>query len=172
MAARYDQSELVSCFTEQGAEVRAKSKRNHTALHTARSWPDNVVYWTRWGSMSPVSVDTVRILLSSGSDPNAKDASGVPPLHGVMCEHLHDLGYWRSDVFNLLLERGANLNATAYGDDRTIRSYIDQSKWRLNKIGLLEEIPTKPAPAPFAPGRGGRGRGRGRGRRSHRSTWT
>ncbi|KAF1923341.1 ankyrin [Didymella exigua CBS 183.55] len=164
MAARCGQSEVVSCPIDQGAEVRARSKAGHTALHAACSWTGAFLHWSQYcGGCSSVSFDGVQILLDRGADPNAQDEAGVTPLHGIMCQHINSSEYWHPSVLNLLLERGASLDVKAHGDDRTIRSYIAESKWRFNAIGLLEKIPAKLAHVRSHLSMRGQGGGRGRG---------
>jgi hypothetical protein len=174
MAALRGHIKLMSVLLAHGGDITAVTKKGQTVLHIAcacSTGPGSGKQPRRDG-MS-VAEDTIRFLLDQGTDVNVKDDYGVTPLIGLL-RWVLDATNGDTKTFNILLARGADLDAKADGDDRTIRSYIDQSEgWRINEIGLLEAVPAKPAHAHSDPSMRGRGRGRGRGwGRGHRSTWT
>jgi ankyrin repeat protein len=174
MAALRGHIKLMSVLLAHGGDITAVTKKGQTVLHIAcacSTGPGSGKQPRRDG-MS-VAEDTIRFLLDQGTDVNVKDDYGVTPLIGLL-RWVLDATNGDTKTFNILLARGADLDAKADGDDRTIRSYIDQSEgWRINEIGLLEAVPAKPAHAHSDPSMRGRGRGRGRGwGRGHHSTWT
>lgn len=165
--------ELMSVLLAHGDDVGTTTKTGQTVLHFACAYSRGPGS-RRWPSRDGMSLPehSIRFLLDQGADVNAKDDWGVTPLLCLLRWVLETTN-WTTKAINLLLERGADLEAKAHGDDRTVRSYIDQSEgWRINEIGLLEAVPAKPAHAHSNPSMPGRGRGRGRGRGSYRSTWT
>ena len=89
LAAAFAGPDAVRLLLEQGASVRAISanvQQNHP-LHAALALNS--------------SVETVRLLLDAGADPNATQAGGFAPLHSAASAG-------KREAAQLLLERGAN----------------------------------------------------------------
>lgn len=173
MAAIRGDIELMSVLLAHGDTIGTTTKTGQTVLHFACAYSRGPGS-RRWPSRDGMSLPehSIRFLLNHGADVDAKDDCGATPLLYLL-RWVLDTANWTTKAVNLLLEKGADLEAKAHGDDRTARSYIDQSdRWMINKIGLLEALPAKPSHARSNPSMSGRGRGRGRGRGSYRTTWT
>ena len=83
--------------------------------------------------------------------------SGATPLHGLMSDH--DQANWEPDLFNALLERGADINVNN-GDGKSPVELLGGSRWLFDDVGLLRATPVPSKP--YAPTMGSvRRRGRG-----------
>ena len=76
-------AEVVKVLIAHQADVNAPASNGMRPLHYAVSG----------------NIESVRLLLDHGAEVNAVDKAGAPALHGAT---------WSDDIFNLLLERGAN----------------------------------------------------------------
>ncbi|KAL1641461.1 hypothetical protein SLS61_010089 [Didymella pomorum] len=174
MAALRGDVELMGVLLAHGGDVGGVTKTGQTVLHFACARATGSgSEWESFREGIAVAEQSIRFVLDQGADVNAKDDDGVTPLLSLL-RWAFKTTKRNPKTFNLLLDRGADLEAKAHGDDRTVRSYIDQSEgWRVNEIGLLEAVPAKPARARSGASMRGQGCGRGRGRgRGYRSTWT
>ncbi len=85
------QAQMVAFLLGQGAAIDAMDYEGMTPLHTA-------IYWAQWHE--PQSLETVRILVKSGANVNAKGASGPTPLR-------HAAEYGTDSIRAFLREHGA-----------------------------------------------------------------
>ncbi len=85
-----------------GAQVNARNAEGRTALSFAA------------GFLDP---DAMRLLLEHGADPNLTDHRGTSPLLHALLPYRGEAT--RLEVVNLLLGKGADVNARAPGDHRT-----------------------------------------------------
>lgn len=99
-------AECLKLLVDAGADVNARTVREHTALHYAckkRSIPGFV---NDWGSDKTDEI-LAELLLQHGADPNARCDSGATPLHKIAPE--------RPKLLDILVQNGADVNARDYG---------------------------------------------------------
>jgi uncharacterized protein len=109
-AAQSSDTELLSLLLEYGANPEAVTAHGDTALTAAAGigWVEGVTY-----EHSPQqNLDVIRMLLDLGLDPNAANAEGRTALMGAALKG-------RSDVVQLLVERGAKLDQRDRGSRDT-----------------------------------------------------
>ena len=90
--------DLVSKLLDHGADVAARNRRGAQALHYAA---DGAAGSDDPGGQAAV----IALLVAAGADPNAKDKSGVAPLHRAVRDRC-------SDAVRALLESGADPDLT------------------------------------------------------------
>jgi ankyrin repeat protein len=109
-AAQSSDTELMSLLLAHGADPKIATRHGDTALTAAAGigWVDGVTY----EHSAKANVDAVRMLLDLGLDPNAANAEGRTPLMGAALKG-------RTDVIQLLVDRGARLDARDRGSRDT-----------------------------------------------------
>jgi ankyrin repeat protein len=98
MAAASHQPDLVKMLLELGADVAAQNRRGAQPLHYAA---DGVPGSDGWDPVGQAAV--VEALVAGGAEPNAKDKSGVAPLHRAVRTRC-------AAAVRALLEAGADPN--------------------------------------------------------------
>lgn len=93
---------VLRLLLDYGAPVDVKDEKGRTPLHS----------WCYKGEERGGSVALLKALLDSGADVNAQAKAGHTPLHYAAM-------YGRDEFLNLLLSRGAQLEARKYGDGYT-----------------------------------------------------
>jgi ankyrin repeat protein len=109
-AAQSSDVELMKLLLERGADPKVRTDYGDTALTLAGGigWVDGVTY-----ERSPKeNFEAVRMLLDLGLDPNASNTEGRTPLMGAALKG-------RSDVVQLLVDRGARLDTRDRGSRDT-----------------------------------------------------
>ena len=109
-AAQSSDTALMSLLLKHGADPKAVTANGDIALTAAGGigWVDGVTY-----ERSPKeNLEAVRMLLDLGLDPNHANNEGRTPLMGAALKG-------RSDVIQLLVERGAKLDARDRGSRDT-----------------------------------------------------
>ena len=168
--------ELLRFLAEHGADVHAATKEGGTILHLlcfSCSKVQNANY-------API-IAVLDYIIDLGVDLNATDSNGATALHGAVRGHMAQ--GWSPDLFNVLVQRGADIDARAASsrsrDGQSPAETLDMSKWEF-KDGLLHAITVPPRPRTPSPHRGSppgwsQGGSRvirwGRGGKA-RSTWT
>jgi ankyrin repeat protein len=109
-AAQSSDTELMKLLLERGADPKVRSDYGDTALTAAAGigWVDGVTY----ERSAKENLEAVRMLLDLGLDPNASNSEGRTPLMGAALKG-------RSDVVQLLVDRGAKLDARDRGSRDT-----------------------------------------------------
>ncbi|HXH24212.1 MAG TPA: ankyrin repeat domain-containing protein, partial [Vicinamibacterales bacterium] len=109
-AAQSSDTELMKLLLKYGADPLLKTNFNDTALTAAGGigWVDGVTY----ERSAAENVEAVRLLLDLGLDPNAANAEGRTPLMAAALKG-------RTEVIQLLVERGARLDARDRGSRDT-----------------------------------------------------
>lgn len=171
--------ELFRYLAEHGADVLATTKEGRTILHFLCFSCDMV----RRVNSAPI-ITFLNYIVDLGVNLDARDSNGATALHGAVRDH--ECQGWSPDLFNVLVQRGADINARdASSQSRGGQSpaeMLDMSKWIFDDAGLLRAISSPPRPRTPSPHRGPppgwgqyQGRGRviqwGRGGKA-RSTWT
>jgi ankyrin repeat protein len=109
-AAQSSDTALMSLLLKYGADPKAVTAHGDSALTAAAGigWVDGVTY-----ERSPKeNVEAVRMLLDLGLDPNSANSEGRTPLMGAALKG-------RTDVIQLLVERGARLDTRDRGSRDT-----------------------------------------------------
>jgi ankyrin repeat protein len=131
--------ELMKLLLEHGADPAIPTANNTTALAVASGigWVEGVTY-----EHSPKdNVEAVRMLLDRGVDPSVVDGDGRTALHGAAHKG-------RNDVVQLLVERGAKLDARDLGSRDTGVGSLQGHGWLpvdyaegLVRVGVQSAIP-------------------------------
>jgi ankyrin repeat protein len=110
---------LMKLLLEHGADPKLSTTNGVTALSAAAGlgWVEGITY--EWSP--PQTLEAVKLLLDLGLDPNAQDTAGRAALHGAAHKG-------RSDVVQLLVERGARLDLEDKGT-RDTRSLNGAQGW-------------------------------------------
>jgi ankyrin repeat protein len=109
-AAQSSDIELMKLLLSHGADPKIATDHNDTALTAAGGigWVEGVTYETSRKN----NLETVRLLLDLGLDPNAANNDGRNALMGAA-------GKGRNEVIELLVDRGARLDARDKGSRDT-----------------------------------------------------
>jgi ankyrin repeat protein len=112
-AAQSSDSELMQLLLKHGANPLIPTENGDTALTAAAGigWVEGVTY----ERSSSENVETVRLLLDLGLDPNGANHEGRTPLMGAALKG-------RSEVVQLLVDRGARLDQRDGGSRDTDNS--------------------------------------------------
>ena len=119
-AAQSGDVALMKLLLAQGADPKIATAHNDTALAVAAGigWVEGVTF--EW---SPVeSLEAVKMCLDLGIDPNVPDDQGRTALHGAAHKG-------RTDVIQLLVDHGANLEAHDFGSRDTVNGAMKGMTW-------------------------------------------
>jgi len=119
-AAQSSDTELLKLLLANGADPKIATQRNVTALAVASgiAWVEGVTFeWSR-----EQNLETVKMLLDLGIDPNLQDEDGRAALHGAAHKG-------RNEIVQLLVERGADLELHDHGSRDTINGAMKGMTW-------------------------------------------
>jgi ankyrin repeat protein len=119
-AAQSSDVELMKLLLAHGADPKINTARNVTPLAVAAgiAWVEGVTYET-----SPEeNVETVKMLLDLGIDPNIHDEDGRTSLHGAAHKG-------RNQIIQLLVDHGGDLTAHDNGSRDTVNGAMKGVTW-------------------------------------------
>jgi len=119
-AAQSGDVELMKLLLDHGADPKIPSAHNDTALAVASGigWVEGVTF--EWSPAQ--SLEAVKMLLDLGIDVNAADDQGRTALHGAAHKG-------RTDVIQVLVDHGANLEAHDIGSRDTVNGAMKGLTW-------------------------------------------
>lgn len=119
-AAQSGDTELMKLLLAKGADPKIATAHNDTALAVAAGigWVEGVTF--EWSPEQ--SVEAVKMCLDLGIDPNAADDQGRTALHGAAHKG-------RTEVIQLLVDRGGNLEAHDMGSRDTVNGAMKGLTW-------------------------------------------
>jgi ankyrin repeat protein len=119
-AAQSGDVTLMKLLLAKGADPKIATAHNDTALAVAAGigWVEGVTF--EWSPQQ--SVEAVKMCLDLGIDPNAADDQGRTALHGAAHKG-------RTDVIQLLVDHGANLEAHDLGSRDTVNGAMKGLTW-------------------------------------------
>jgi ankyrin repeat protein len=138
-AAQSGDVALMKLLLERGADPKIPSAHNDTALAVAAGigWVEGVTF--EWSPQE--SLEAVKMCLDLGIDPNVVDDQGRTALHGAAHKG-------RTEVIQLLVDRGANLEAHDFGSRDTFAGAMKGMTWipldwarGLVRVGVQSAIP-------------------------------
>ena len=138
-AAQSGDVALMKLLLERGADPKIPTAHNDTALAVAAGigWVEGVTF--EWSPQE--SLEAVKMCLDLGIDPNVVDDQGRTALHGAAHKG-------RTDVIQLLVDHGANLEAHDFGSRDTFAGAMKGMTWipldwarGLVRVGVQSAIP-------------------------------
>jgi ankyrin len=119
-AAQSGDITLMKLLLAKGADPKIATAHNDSALAVASGigWVEGVTY--EWSPEQ--SVEAVKMCLDLGIDPNLADDQGRTALHGAAHKG-------RTDVIQLLVDHGANLEAHDLGSRDTVNGAMKGLTW-------------------------------------------
>jgi hypothetical protein len=138
-AAQSGDVALMKLLVAKGADPKIATAHNDTALAVAAGigWVEGVTF--EWSPAQ--SLEAVKMCLDFGIDPNVADDQGRTALHGAAHKG-------RTDVIQLLVDRGANLEAHDNGSRDTFAGAMKGMTWipldwarGLVRVGVQSAIP-------------------------------
>ena len=119
-AAQSGDTALMKLLLARGADPKIATAHNDTALAVAAGigWVEGVTF--EWSPEQ--SVEAVKMCLDLGIDPNAADDQGRTALHGAAHKG-------RTEVIQMLVDRGANLEAHDLGSRDTVNGAMKGLTW-------------------------------------------
>jgi len=138
-AAQSGDTELMKLLLAHGADPKIASAHNDTALAVASGigWVEGVTF--EWSPAQ--SLEAVKMCLDFGIDPNVADDQGRTALHGAAHKG-------RTDVIQVLVDHGANLEAHDNGSRDTFAGAMKGMTWipldwarGLVRVGVQSAIP-------------------------------
>ncbi|HLK49272.1 MAG TPA: ankyrin repeat domain-containing protein [Bryobacteraceae bacterium] len=138
-AAQSGDVTLMKLLLDHGADPKIATAHNDTALAVAAGigWVEGVTF--EWSPEQ--SLEAVKMCLDLGIDPNVADDQGRTALHGAAHKG-------RTDVIQLLVDHGANLEAHDYGSRDTFAGAMKGMTWipldwarGLVRVGVQSAIP-------------------------------
>jgi uncharacterized protein len=138
-AAQSGDVTLMKLLLQRGADPKIPSAHNDTALAVAAGigWVEGVTF--EWSPQE--SLEAVKMCLDLGIDPNVVDDQGRTALHGAAHKG-------RTDVIQLLVDHGANLEAHDFGSRDTFAGAMKGMTWipldwarGLVRVGVQSAIP-------------------------------
>jgi ankyrin repeat protein len=130
---------LMKLLKEHGADPKIASAHNDTALAVASGigWVEGITF--EWSPEQ--SLEAVKMCLDFGIDPNVADDQGRTALHGAAHKG-------RTEVIQLLVDHGANLEAHDNGSRDTFAGAMKGMTWipldwsrGLVRVGVQSAIP-------------------------------
>jgi ankyrin repeat protein len=138
-AAQSGDTTLMKLLLEHGADPRIGTAHNDSALAVAAGigWVEGVTF--EWSPQQ--SLEAVKMCLDLGIDPNVVDDQGRTALHGAAHKG-------RTEVIQLLVDHGANLEAHDFGSRDTFAGAMKGMTWipldwarGLVRVGVQSAIP-------------------------------
>ena len=138
-AAQSGDVTLMKLLLDHGADPKIATAHNDTALAVASGigWVEGVTF--EWSPQQ--SVEAVKMCLDLGIDPNVADDQGRTALHGAAHKG-------RTEVIQLLVDHGANLEAHDFGSRDTFAGAMKGMTWipldwsrGLVRVGVQSAIP-------------------------------
>ena len=138
-AAQSGDVTLMKLLLERGADPKIPTAHGDTALAVASGigWVEGVTF--EWSPQE--SLEAVKMCLDLGIDPNVVDDQGRTALHGAAHKG-------RTDVIQLLVDHGANLEAHDFGSRDTFAGAMKGMTWipldwarGLVRVGVQSAIP-------------------------------
>ena len=138
-AAQSGDVTLMKLLLAHGADPKIATAHNDTALAVASGigWVEGVTF--EWSPQQ--SLEAVKMCLDFGIDPNVADDQGRTALHGAAHKG-------RTDVIQLLVDHGANLEAHDLGSRDTFAGAMKGMTWipldwsrGLVRVGVQSAIP-------------------------------
>jgi len=119
-AAQSGDTVLMKVLLEHGADPKIPTAHNDTALAVAAGigWVEGVTF--EWSPQE--SIEAVKMCLDLGIDPNVADDQGRTALHGAAHKG-------RLEIIQLLVDRGANLEAHDLGSRDTVNGAMKGLTW-------------------------------------------
>jgi uncharacterized protein len=119
-AAQSGDVTLMKLLLSHGADPKIPTAHNDTALAVASGigWVEGITF--EWSPEE--SLEAVKMCLDLGIDPNAVDDQGRTALHGAAHKG-------RTDVIQLLVDHGANLEAHDFGSRDTFAGAMKGKTW-------------------------------------------
>ena len=119
-AAQSGDLALMKLLLAHGADPKIATAHKDTALAVASGigWVEGVTF--EWSPAD--SLEAVKMCLDLGVDPNVQDDQGRTALHGAAHKG-------RTDVIQLLVDHGANLEAHDFGSRDTISGAMKGMTW-------------------------------------------
>jgi ankyrin repeat protein len=119
-AAQSGDVTLMKLLLEHGADPKIPTAHNNTPLAVASGvgWVEGVTF--EWSPAE--SLEAVKMCLDLGNDVNAADDQGRTALHGAAHKG-------RTDVIQLLVDHGANLEAHDFGSRDTVNGAMKGLTW-------------------------------------------
>ena len=119
-AAQSGDVTLMKLLLAQGADPKIATAHNDTALAVAAGigWVEGVTF--EWSPEQ--GLEAVKMCLELGIDPNVQDDQGRTALHGAAHKG-------RTDVIQLLVDHGANLEAHDFGSRDTVNGAMKGMTW-------------------------------------------
>jgi len=138
-AAQSGDVALMKLLLERGADAKIATAHHDTALAVASGigWVEGVTF--EWSPQE--SLEAVKMCLDLGIDPNVADDQGRTALHGAAHKG-------RTEVIQLLVDHGANLEAHDIGSRDTFAGAMKGMTWipldwarGLVRVGVQSAIP-------------------------------
>ena len=138
-AAQSGDVALMKLLLARGADPKIATAHNDTALAVAAGigWVEGITF--EWSPEE--SLEAAKICLDLGIDPNVVDDQGRTALHGAAHKG-------RTEVIQLLVDRGANLEAHDFGSSDTFTGAMKGMTWipldwarGLVRVGVQSALP-------------------------------
>lgn len=119
-AAQSSDTELLKLLLAHGADPKIATANNVTALAVASGigWVEGVTY--EWSPEQ--NLETVKMCLDAGIDPNTHDVEGRTALHGAAHKG-------RNEVIKMLVDHGGDLTAHDLGSRDTVNGAMKGMTW-------------------------------------------